>query len=89
MRSSRPATDHFPTGAGRSPTRKLNVQIVPAANAVDPTEAGADFVATIGDLLLADWLAHHAPVLHGRNLTGGGTGVNTRGPNAADEERAA
>jgi hypothetical protein len=88
MRPSRPVADHVPAKAGRSPTRKLIVQIVPA-NAVDPAEAVADFVAAIGDLLLAEWLAHHAPVLNGRNLTVGGAGANTRRPNAADEERPA
>lgn len=89
MRPSRPVADHLPTRAGRSPTRKLTVQIVPVSTASEPGEPGPDFVSAIGDLLIADWLASHVSTFDGRNLTVGGTGANTRPLNAADEEPAA
>jgi hypothetical protein len=60
------------------------VRIVPAPDAVDPAEAFQDFVAAIGDLLVADWLEHNAPVLGKRNLIHVRDDARTRRANAKD-----
>ena len=85
MRPSQPAADRQPKKTGRSPTRELIVRIVPAADAADPAQAFQDFVATIGDLLLADWVADHARILAEKNLTLASTRANTPRPNSPDE----
>ena len=85
MPPSQPAAGRQPKKAGRSPTREFNVRIVRAADAADPTQALQECVAAIGDLLLADWLADHARILAGKNLTLTSERANTPRPDSPDE----